>query len=80
MEQVWKHVFHKHAEYMYILQMYMYILGGVQGPALGPLAGCRGRAPAGGPGGGAPGRFWIYAFQSPKIAVFEGHISHFLKG
>ena len=29
--------------------------GGVQGPALGPLAGCRGRAPAGGPGGGAPG-------------------------
>ena len=40
------------------------ILGGVQGPALGPLAGCRGRAPAGGPGGGAPGRFWIYAFQS----------------
>ena len=43
----------------------MPILGGVQGPALGPLAGCRGRAPAGGPGGGAPGRFWIYAFQSP---------------
>ena len=39
-------------------------MGGVQGPALGPLAGCRGRAPAGGPGGGAPGRFWIYAFQS----------------
>ena len=36
---------------------------GVQGPALGPLAGCRGRAPAGGLGGGAPGRFWIYAFQ-----------------
>ena len=28
-----------------------------------PLAGCRGRAPAGGPGGGAPGRFWIYTFQ-----------------
>ena len=56
------------------------IFGGVQGPALGPLAGCRGRAPAGGPGGGAPGRFWIYAFQSPKIAVFESHISHFLKG
>ena len=56
------------------------ILGGVQGAALGPLAGCRGRAPAGGPGGGAPGRFWIYAFQSPKIAVFESHISHFLKG
>ena len=54
--------------------------GGVQGPALGPLAGCRGRAPAGGPGGSAPGRFWIYAFQSPKIAVFESHISHFLKG
>ena len=40
------------------------IFGGVQGPALGPLAGCRGRAPAGGPGGGAPGRLWIYAFQS----------------
>ena len=31
------------------------LTGGVQGPALGPLAGCRGRAPAGGPGGGAPG-------------------------
>ena len=49
---------------------------GSRGPPLGPLAGCRGRAPAGGPGGGAPGRFWIYAFQSPKIAVFESHISH----
>ena len=29
--------------------------GGVQGPAVGPLAGCRGKALAGGPGGGAPG-------------------------
>ena len=28
--------------------------GGVQGPAVGPLAGCRGKAPAGAPGGGAP--------------------------
>ena len=37
-------------------------VGGVQGPALGPLAGCRGRAPAGGPGGGAPG-------SSRKLAI-----------
>ena len=35
--------------------------GGVQGPAVGPLAGCRGKAPAGGPGGGAPGSSRVFS-------------------
>ena len=35
--------------------------GGVQGPAVGPLAGCRGKAPAGGPGGGAPGTSRVFS-------------------
>ena len=42
--------------------------GGVQGQS--PCRGSRGRA---------PGRFWIYAFQSPKIAVFESHLVTFWK-
>ena len=35
--------------------------GGVQGPAVGPLAGCRSRAHAGGPGGGTPGSSRVFS-------------------
>ena len=35
--------------------------GGVQGPTVGPLAGCRDKAPAGGPGGGAPGSSRVFS-------------------
>ena len=54
------------------------ILGGVQGPALGPLAGCRGRAPAGGPGGGAPEDFGFTLFRALKLLYLKVILVTFL--
>ena len=44
--------------------------GGIQGPALCPLAGCRGNAPAGGPGGGAPGKILNFCHSGVSKSLF----------